>query len=403
MINREMHILYIHQYFTTPALGGGTRSYEFAVRLARSGHEVTIITGSTLPRDTLRDLPEGITVLTSNTPYHNSFGGARRIRAYLEFALHATRIGWKITPDVIIATSTPLTVGIPALVLSNRHKVPFVFEVRDLWPEAPIQMGAIRNRLLIKVLRAFERKIYCRAAHVIALSPGMRAGVVAAGTPPEKVTMIPNASDLSLFEPGPIDDEFLRERMLPLKPTIAYAGTLGEANAMDVLAEVAVRLHELKVNVQILVAGDGRYFGYLDEIIRRRNLTTMTLLGRLSKPEVVQLYRASKAGLVLFSDIPILQTNSPNKFFDLLAAGRPVITNMRGWIADLVRNHRIGYVAEGRNVDGLVNAILSVTRLTEVEFADMAANARRLAEKEFDRDILAKKFEEVLRNAAQVN
>src|SRR5690606_11598581 len=133
--------------------------------------------------------------------------------------------------------------------------------------------------------------------------------------------------------------------------------SLGESNAIDVLGEVVVHLQRAGVNVQIVVAGEGRYRPYLEGLVKEHNLRNLFLLGNVSKFDVVRLYKASMAGLVLFSDVPILQTNSPNKFFDILAAGRPVITNMRGWIAELVRAYDIGYVAEGRDVEGLASAI----------------------------------------------
>ena len=154
--SESMRILYIHQYFTTPGLGGGTRSYEFAKRLASWGHDLVVLTGREFTREAFLEIPDGITVMSSNTPYSNAFNGVKRIRSFIEFAFKAVRLGWSRPIDVIIATSTPLTVGLPALVLSWRHRVPFVFEVRDLWPEAPIQMGAIRNPVLISFLRWFR-------------------------------------------------------------------------------------------------------------------------------------------------------------------------------------------------------------------------------------------------------
>lgn len=394
-----MRVLYIHQYFTTPGRGGATRSFEFSKRLAARGHKVLMVTGTSLPPEAWQEIPAGVTVVSSNTPYSNSFSGKRRIISFLHFAFKAIRLGWNFQPDVIIATSTPLTVGLPALVLSWRHRAPFVFEVRDLWPEAPIQMGVIRNPIIIRLLRWFEKLIYEKAVHVIALSPGMREGILRAGVPSDKVTVIPNSSDVGLFQPGPVDTEFLLERGLEVRPTIAYAGTLGEANAIDVLGAAAVELKKRKSSLQIVVAGDGKYRQYLDRLIEREGLDNLVLLGKVSKQDVARLYKASMAGLVLFSDVPILQTNSPNKFFDLLAAGRPVITNMRGWIAELVREHDIGYVAEGSDVQGLTNAMLNAA--TGERFEEMAANARRLAEQEFDRDSLARIFESVLLGATE--
>ena len=117
---------------------------------------------------------------------------------------------------------------------------------------------------------------------MIALSPGMRTGIIDTGTPADKVIMIPNSADLYLFQPGPVDTEFLAEKGLSIRPTIAYTGTLGKANAIDILGEVAVRLHEINANVQILVAGDGQYRRYLEDLIKGYNLKNLVLLGKIS-------------------------------------------------------------------------------------------------------------------------
>lgn len=396
-----MHILYIHQHFTTPRVGGATRSYEFARRFAAAGHEVTVLAGRPLDAEVIaQELPAGVRVINAATPYENRMSSLERVLSFLRFATRATSSGWRVRPDVIYATSTPLTVALPALVLSRRWRVPFVFEVRDLWPEAPIQMEALRSPALIRLLRAFERYVYRRAAHVVALSPGMMAGVVGTGVATAKVSMIPNAADIALFRPGPLDPAFLRARGLPERPTVAYAGALGAANAVELLGDAAIRLQNRGSDAQIVVAGDGKRSKDLAELVRSHALRNLVLLGRAPKSDVVGLYRAASAGLVLFRDLPVLQTNSPNKFFDLLAAGRPVITNMRGWIRDLVQEERIGFAVAPTDPDGVADAIDAAC--SGEDFAVMAANARALAEREFARDEIAERIEAVLARAAGV-
>lgn len=396
-----MHILYIHQHFTTPGLGGGTRSYEFARRFAAVGHRVTVLAGRPLDPAILADeLPSGVRVINAVTHYENRMGWGERVLSFLRFASRATWHGWNIRPDVIYASSTPLTVALPALVLSRRWRVPFVFEVRDLWPEAPVQIGALRSPALIRVLRRFERHVYRQATHIIALSPGMRAGVLRAGIAPAKVSMIPNAADLRLFDPGPVDASFLRGSGLADRPTVVYAGALGVANAVELLGDAAVRLDRRGSNAQIVVAGDGKQRPYLEERVRSHGLRNLVVLGRRPKSDIVSLYRAAWAGLVLFRDVPVLQTNSPNKFFDLLAAGRPVITNMRGWIAELVDGERIGFTVPPTDSEALADAIEAACE--GKAFASMSANARALAEREFDRDVLARRVEAVLARAVGV-
>ena len=195
-----MKILYIHQYFVTPSEPGGTRSYWISKELIKHGHEVTMITTTTdneKPRETTI---EGIKVIYLKIPYSNKMSIFKRIIAFIKFM---TLTAWYVIKtekhDLAIATSTPLTVGFPALIGKKLKGLPYIFEVRDLWPEVPVQMGGVKNKYAIKFLYWFEKTIYKNAKHIVALSPGMYDGVVAAGTPTEKITTIPNMSKIYYF------------------------------------------------------------------------------------------------------------------------------------------------------------------------------------------------------------
>ncbi len=197
-----MRILYLHQFFITRAGVGGTRSYEFARRFVERGHAVRMVTAAPGPSEV-----DGIEVVGARGGYsdyvsatHTSY--PRRMLAFARFALGASREALRgPRPDVVYATSPPLTIALPALLAAARHRAPLVFEVRDLWPEAPIQMGALRNPLARRLARALEHFVYRRSTRVIALSPGIRDGVIAAGVAPDRVSLVPNASDLELFSP----------------------------------------------------------------------------------------------------------------------------------------------------------------------------------------------------------
>ncbi len=216
-----MRILYIHQFFATRESSLGLiRSYEFARRWIAEGHEVTVITSSSrLPEEFDRKLfaegvIDGIRVRSVRVRYSNYMGYGRRMWSFALFTIGATFLAATSGKhDVVFATSTPLTVGIPGWVAAALTRTPFVVEVRDLWPEAAIQMGALkRNGLIARAAKALERFLYRKAKHVIALSPGMADGVIAEGVPPERVHMIPNSSDLDLFYPAPKDHAFLAGR-----------------------------------------------------------------------------------------------------------------------------------------------------------------------------------------------
>ena len=198
-----MRILYLHQFFITRAGVGGTRSYEFARRFVDRGHSVRMVTAASGTSEV-----DGIEVVGARGGYSDYVSATatsypRRMLAFARFALTASLHAMRgPRPDVVYATSPPLTIALPALLAAARHRAPLVFEVRDLWPEAPIQMGALRNPVAQRLARLLERAVLRRSARVIALSPGIRAGVEAAGVPAERITLVPNASDLELFSPA---------------------------------------------------------------------------------------------------------------------------------------------------------------------------------------------------------
>ena len=202
-----MHILYIHQHFATPDGSTGTRSYEFARRWIKCGHKVTVLTGyydiGGLPagRGVIQKQSiDGINIIVVATKYSNTQSFFRRIISFFSFLLFATYAGLsEQSVDVVYATSTPLTVGIPAMIIKWLRRKPFVFEVRDQWPEIPIEMGIIKNNLLAKLLLWLEKSIYKQSSAIVALSPGMADGVRSVLNKDKPVTVIPNSSDLSLI------------------------------------------------------------------------------------------------------------------------------------------------------------------------------------------------------------
>jgi len=402
-----MRILYIHQFFATRQSELGLiRSYEFARRWVEQGHHVTIVTSSSrLPEEfSARRLVDGeidgIRIRSVRVSYSNYMGYGRRIGAFVAFMFGATWLAATAGKhDVVFATSTPLTVGVPGFLASAITGAPFVFEVRDLWPEAAIQMGALkRNSLLGIVAKTLERFLYRRAAHVIALSPGMAAGVVAEGIPYERVHMVPNSSDLDLFTPGPRDRKLVSKHGLAHKFVVGYAGAIGPSNAVeDNVPEAARILNERgRDDIVFLIAGDGKSVPALVE--RTSQLPNVKLVGSVPKAEVPVLTRTADTLMVLFADKPILATNSPNKLFDGLASGKPMIVNSNGWTREIVEDNECGIYVPAEDGEALADAIerLADDRALRKR---MGVNARGVAERVFARDLLAEQVLAVLRAA----
>lgn len=399
-----MRIIYLHQYFTTPTMSGGTRSYEIARRLVARGHDVHMVT---TVRDALPDGPRrwtasetaGIHVHALPVPYSNRMSYARRIEAFLRFAWEAGRKASQLGGDVVYATSTPLTIAIPAVRAARAHRIPMVFEVRDLWPEIPVAIGAVRNPLLIAAARRLERFAYKNAAHVIALSDGMRDGVVATGYPASRVTVIPNACDRELFDVGREPGKAIRAtyEWLGDRPLVLYTGTLGLINGVSSLVKIAEAALAIDPEVRFVVVGEGR-----EEALVRSTAVSLGVLDRnfflvppIPKAAMPAWLSAADIATSFVIDQPALWANSANKFFDALAAARPVAINYGGWQASVIEEYGAGLVLDRYDpklaAEQFVRAVRDATWL-----ARAGAAARRLATERYDRDLLTDRLEEVL-------
>ena len=291
-----MRIVYFHQYFATRDSATGTRSFELAKRLAARGHEVTIVSSAALlPRDQgagaarvrpfVRDRVEGIDLLLLNVPYSNYFSYAKRLAAFALFTAEAGIAGPLLPrPDVVFASSTPLTIGIPGLLTARLRRAPFVFELRDLWPEVPIAIGALRSRPLIAAARRLEALLYAGAARIVVLSEASRDALLARGVPAGKLVFVPNACDLDLFRPDNVDHEFRARHGLTGKFVALYSGAMGRANGIDQLIDAAVALRAAgRDDVAIVAVGDGGRRPHLDDSARRLGLDNLHVLGPLPK------------------------------------------------------------------------------------------------------------------------
>ncbi|WP_167568951.1 glycosyltransferase family 4 protein [Brevibacillus migulae] len=409
-----MKILYIHQYFTTREGTLGTRSYEFAKYFVKKGHQVTVLTGDSYlpPMEgeeagwfTRTCTVDGIRIIAVKNAYSNYMGFLRRALAFFAFVFFSTWIALFLKRhDLVFATSTPLTVAITALLLKKLRRIPFVFEVRDLWPEAPIQMGAVRSRLAIRLLRWLERTTYREAVQVVGLSPGMVAGILDTGIPQEKVSMIPNCSDLELFDPSNATVQgsaavIRRKLSLEGKLVVLHGGAMGVANGLDSLIRTAILLQQLgESEIFFIFAGEGKTRPEMEKTAREQGLTNILFTGAVPRKEMPLYLSMADVTVTSFRPLPILATNSPNKFFDSLAAGKPVIVNAAGWTKEIVESYGVGFYVDPHEPENLARLLRAVKNDKE-RLWDMGIRARRLAEEKYDRIKLAGQMEELLAKA----
>jgi glycosyltransferase involved in cell wall biosynthesis len=396
-------ITYLHQYFNTPAMPGSTRSYEMARRLVAAGHDVHVITSSRTPKDgpmrRRREQIDGITVTWIPVEYHNAMSVLRRIVAFAKFAVLSSWSAMTIPTDVVFATSTPLTVAIPGIVGKIRHRVPMVFEVRDLWPELPHAIGALQSRWALGLATWLERRAYRNSAKIIALSPGMADGVARTGFPRANLADIPNGCDNDVFAvPDAAGAEFRAARpWLGDRPLVMYCGTLGKINAVGYLVDVAAAMREIDPEVRFLVIGAGAEQQSVEQRARAAGVLSETFFMEqpIAKRDVPAALNAATVCTSLFLPLPAMEANSANKFFDALAASRPIAINYGGWQRDLIDEHHVGLSLHPTDI-GVAATDLAALLHDRARLDDIGAAARRLAETRFDRELLGRQFVAVL-------
>jgi glycosyltransferase involved in cell wall biosynthesis len=338
-------------------------------------------------------------VLFLNVPYANRYPTPLRLASFTAFTVAATVAGaLERKPDVVFASSTPLTIGIAGLATARLKRVPFVFEVRDLWPAVPVQLGALKSPPAVRSAEWLERRLYAGAERIVVLSEGAQQDLERRGIPSEKLSLIPNAADLDVFRPGVVDEQFRARNGLEATSSPS-PGAMGRANGLDQLVDAADALQRRgDERVAIVALGDGGARPRLEERARDLGLDNLRFLPPVPKEELAGIVGAADVTLTIFAPYPVLETNSPNKFFDSLAAGKPAVVNLDGWVRRLVEENDAGAWVPAGDPETLAWA-LSALAGDQARVQRMGRNARDLAEREFSRDLMAERLERTLEEA----
>ncbi|MFZ6664291.1 glycosyltransferase family 4 protein [Peijinzhouia sedimentorum] len=370
-------ITIIHQYFKTPEDGGGIRSWYLAKGLVEREFEVTVISSWNKPE--YQELfIDGIKVIYLPVPYHNQFKFWRRVKSFGIFARKAYSTAKSLSPktDLFYLITTPLSVPALGLLL----KKPFLVEVGDLWPDAPIELGYIRNPVLKSLLYNLERRIYTNSAGIIALSSSIEEAIhKKLGAIKKPLTTITNFADVEYFN---CKREVKKDEVDIFQ--IGYIGAMGRANGLEMLLDVAAIAMEKADKIRFVLMGEGSERVELMEKTKSLNLNNVEFIDHSSKWRAKELLEASDAAFVSYAPYSILTTGSPNKLFDGLAAAKLIILNFNGWMKDLVEANDCGFAYNSEHPEEFFEKIEpflnSSNRLEEVQ-----RNARRLAVEKFDR------------------
>lgn len=397
-----MKILYFHQHFGTPSGSSGSRSYEFATRLIKKGHEVVMVCGSMINCTTGLEGPftrgmrhgkvDGIDVIEFDLPYANKQSFIKRTWQFFKFAIRSTKIALFADYDLLFATSTPLTAGIPGIFAKLFRGKPFVFEVRDLWPELPREMGVIKNPLILSLMDVLEWISYHTASGLVGLSPGIVKGIERRGIASDRIVMIPNGCDFDIFS----DKSIVRKRpeFASDKDLLAtFTGSHGLANGLDAVLDAAAVLKKRNRNdIKFLFIGDGMLKPRLEKRAKDEGLANCQFMAPVPKRELAAIQKGADVGLMILSNVPAFYYGtSPNKFFDYIATGLPVLNNYLGWLAGLIKENNCGMAVEPDQPVAFADALIYMADHKD-ELSKMGHHARVLAEREFSRDKLADDF-----------
>ena len=394
-----MKLIYLHQYFKKPSMSGGIRSYEFAKRLAQSGHDVVVVTSDNENEFTGWRVEkfDGFEVHWVSVKYDNSYGFMKRLWAFFKFLVLSSIHICSLKSDKLFATSTPLTVAIPAIIYKLFKRKPYVFEVRDVWPEVPIALGVIRNKLLISLAFLLEKLAYKNAVHIIALSPDMKSSVLerCGGT---AVSVIPNAADCHLFNlPVPVGDSFIKKLEAikgKHKKVVFYTGAFGMVNNLRSIIELASFSDG---DIGFVIIGKGKEEPELKKFAMELNVLDSRLhfLPSVNKNQLSAVHSIFDMAISTVLPIDALYSNSANKVFDAFAAGTPLLINHGGWIKHLIKSTKCGLVIS--NVPVVEDYIrLTSFLLSEERYKEACKASRLLGENEYNREVLFEKFLSVI-------
>jgi glycosyltransferase involved in cell wall biosynthesis len=401
-----MHILIIHQAFASLNEPGGTRHHEFARLLAAREHKVTVIaspvsyiTGT--PSQAAPFSPKmeqeqvGVTILRASVyeAHHKSF--FHRIIAFFSFMLSSFWVGLGVkNVDIVWGTSPPIFQGVTAWALARVKGAKFLFEVRDLWPQFAIAVGVLRNPVLIALSEWLERFLYTHADQVMVNSPGFLEPVTSRGA--KRAELIPNGADPSMFNPNDDGAVFRESNGLKDKFIVLYAGAHGMSNDLNVILESASLLGD--TNIQIILLGDGKEKPALIAQAKEMNLTNVTFLPSVRKTEMATVLAGADACIAILKPLDEYKTTYPNKVFDYMAAGRPVILAIDGVIRAVMDAAGCGLFAQPGNAVELARVMRELAK-DKGRAREMGLKGRKYLEENFSRAALVEKLARILEGA----
>lgn len=415
-----MRILLIHQYFLEPDDGGGSRFNEMTRRWTEQGHEISVLAGMMHANGSekraeykgkffKRKQHGQVEVLRSHVSESYNSGFLGRLWGYFSFVFSSIYVGLfkaKGKYDVILVTSPPLFVGITAYILSIFKRIPYVFEVRDLWPESAIDTGVVTNKWIIKFAYWFESFIYKKAKLINVLTPAFRETLVnEKNIPKEKVILVPNGSDFTIadnIEESDFDAEAFRKDLnWSEKFVIVYIGAHGVANHLIQMVEAAYQLKDVDPRFHFVLIGDGMDKKNLLAKAEEYQLNNIEFIDPVAKSEVFKYIYAADLGASVLKKVKTFTTIYSNKTFDYMSCKKPVLLAIDGVSRKLINDAKCGFYVEPENIESWVSNLKEIIELPKEQLVKMGNNGCEYAKANFDRRNLADYYIEEISKVAK--
>jgi len=406
-----MHVLFIHQFFLTPAETGSTRHFELARHLVQSGHRVTVIRSNlnymtgredqVTPADLVgRGTVDGINMIRAWTyrGVHKNYSA--RLLGFLSFMASSLWSGLRLKDaDIVIACSPQIFTGITGWLIGRLRRIPFVFEIRDLWPRFAIEMGVLKNPVFIALARGLEKFIYRRADSFIINSSGFASHLKRFGIPDDRVFLIPNGVNTEFFQPGQKNNSVRRDYWLDSNFIVMYAGAHGPANDLDTVLRAA-ELLKGHPDIKFLLVGDGKEKQRLINSAHQRQLDNIIFADAQPKENMPEFCHAADICLAILQKRDAFKTVYPNKLFDYMASGRPVILAIDGVGREILEKAEAGVFVEPENPEALAAVINGLYR-DRKDLDQWGMNGRWYVQEHFERNKIAEKLKTVLENICE--
>ena len=412
--DRPMRILYLSQYFPPEPGAPAARVSELAQAWCEAGHDITVLTGmpnhptGVVPGEyrhhaVVREQWGGVRVLRTWLYAAANRGKVRRSLSYASFGVSAVLSGAMLAakPDVLIATSPQFLCAVAGHLVAASKRVPFVFEVRDLWPESIVAVGALpAGHPMIRGLELVEMRLYRRASKIVVVTDSFRERLIQRGVPYSKISVVKNGVDLARFVPQTRETKLRKQLGLGEDDFLAvYVGTHGMAHGLDMVLDAANRLRKQE-RIRFLFVGEGAERARLQARAKRERLERVRFLGALPRDEIPEVYASADVCLVPLRKSELFTTVLPSKIFEIFGMARPVLLSVDGEARRLVQSSGGGVFVPPGDSERMAESLSSLAE-DRVRCEQMGQAGRRFVQSEFDRAKLAKDYLEVLEHVRE--